>query len=361
MNSCLITLDSYCTIRCLWVTEAVPLTNATKWERINTCFKDGDFKNHILNENNIPITKKFIESVFKKYNFNHKVKNLDNFQLAMIHVSYLEKEYITEKTAKMLKDVIPISKKDITRAMPLQKKNYGRLEYLGDSVIHAALARYLFDRFPEEGEGFLTKTRIKLEKDETLSKLSKKIDLGKYAVIARNIEQGGGRENNIHLTEDIFEAFIGALSLEIQPEECYQFIIKIIESEIDIAELINSENNYKDMLMHYFHQKIWGEPKYNEDVSKQKNTKDGCVEIRSYTTYIKDPTGKIIGIGEGNTKSKSEQSAAHNALYNLEAINDDDSDSDYYGELSDDESDNESDKDFEYVSSESDYFEEDLI
>jgi len=81
-----------------------------------------------------------------------------------------------------------------------------------------------------------------------------------------------------------------------------------------------------------------GEPKYYEDVSQQKNTKEGCVEIRSYTTYVKNPEGKIIGVGKGNSKPKSQQNSAHNALITLGVINEDvDSDSDYYGELSDSE------------------------
>lgn len=318
---------------------------ATQW------FKDGDFKNHILNEQNIPITKEFIEGVFKKYNFNHKVKNLENFQLAMIHISYLNRTTITEKTARMLKDVIPIPSNVKHLAMPLKDKDYGVLEFGGDAVIHMVIAWYLIRRYKSEGvdEGFLTKLRTKLEKDETLSKLSKILGLQKYAIIARNIEQANGRLDNVHLTEDIFEAFIGALMEEAGYDACEKFIISIIENEIDIAELIYHDDNYKDRLMQYFHKVKWSEPKYNEDVSQQKNTKEGCVEIRSYTTYVKNPDGNVIGVGIGASKPKSEQNAAYNSLVFLGAINeggDDDNDSDYYGEIVDDSD------------SDNDYFEE---
>jgi len=312
-------------------------------------FKDGDFKNHIINEKNIPITKKFIESIFKKYDINHKVKNLDNFQLAMVHISYLTKTTIPEKTARLLKDVIPISSKDKKYAMPLKDKDYGRLEFLGDAIIHSILARYLFDRYETENEGFLTKLRIELEKDETLSKISKKLGLQKYAIVARNIEQSDGRLNNVHLTEDIFEAFVGALSLECEYDKCKEFIISLIESEIDIAEIISTDNNYKHRLMQFYHKMKWGEPKYYEDISQQKNSKEGCLEIRSYTTYIKKPTGEIIGVGEGNSKQKSEKNAAYNALVELEVIKDEDDESDYYGEI---------DSCDELDSSDDDYFEE---
>jgi ribonuclease-3 len=316
-------------------------SNPSTW---TAWFKDGDFKNHIINENNIPITKEFIESIFKKYDFNHKVKNLELFQLAMVHISYLNRSTITEKTAKMLKDVIPISNKMKDKAMELKTKSYGVLEFHGDAVIHHILADYLVNRYPDEEEGFLTRLRTKLERDETLSYLSKQLGLHKYAIVARNIEQSGGRLTNVHLTEDIFEAFFGALSREVKYEKCSELFISIIEKELDISELIERDDNYKDQLMRVFHILKWNEPKYIEDKTQQKNTKEGCQEIRSFTTYVKNPTGEIIGVGVGNSKIKSEQNAAQQALLTLGKLKDNDNcDSDYYGELSDKESDNDSD------------------
>ena len=332
-------------------------------DKIDTCwFKDGDFNNHKLNENNMYITEKYIESIFKKYNLNHEVKNLEMFQLAMIHVSYLERATITEKTAKMLKDVIPITSDNRHLAMPLKKIHYGRLEYLGDAKIHDVLARYLYLRYPEEGEGFLTKLRTKLEKDTALFKLSHILGLPKYAIIARNMEQANARETNLHLAEDLFESFIGALSLELSHDKCDKFIMSIMETEMDIAELIHTDDNYKDQLMRHFHKLKLGDPKYEDDVSLQKNIKEGCIEIRSYTTYVKKTTGKIIGVGEGPTKAVSEQNAAYNSLVNIGVINEaDDEDSDYYGEESDcgDDSDDSDDSESDGSdNSESDYFEE---
>lgn len=325
-----------------------------------TWFKDGDFKNHILNENNKEITKKNIEKIFKKYNFDHKVQNLENFQLAMVHISYLNRTTITEKTARMLKDVIPIANKNKHLAMQLKEQDYGELEFLGDAVIHGVLAEYLKKRYGGQGEGFLTKLRTKLEKDETLSKISKLLGLQEFAIIARNIEQADGRETNVHLTEDIFEAFIGALKEETTWEQCEKFILSIMETEIDIAELINHDDNYKDRLMQHFHKVKWGEPKYYEDVSQQKTTKEGCVEYRSYTTYVKDPFDNIIGVGEGNSKPKSEQNSAYNSLIYLKVINEngDDNDSDYYGELNEDDNIDSDEFDSDEFESDSEYMEE---
>lgn len=301
-------------------------------------FKTNSFKLHILNEKNIPITKKFIEGVFKKYHFNHKVQNLEMFQLAMVHVSYLNRQTITDKTTRLLKDVNPINSDQIVQTFPLQDACYGRLEYKGDAVIHHIIADYLYERYPNEDEGFMTKLRTKLEKAETLSGLSKRLGLHKYAIIARNIEMSGGRMNNTHLTEDIFEAFFGALSLECSYENCATFFINIVEQELDIVEMIYNDDNYKDRLMQYYHKMKWSEPKYIENVC---NTPPALHELnmKLFSVHVKNPMGVIIGVGEGNTKSKAEQIAAREALVYLGVIKEEEEvdDNDYYGEMSDDE------------------------
>jgi dsRNA-specific ribonuclease len=160
----------------------------------NSWFKDGDFKNHILNEKNMIITEKFINKIFNKYNFDHKVQNLCNFQIAMTHVSYLNKTIVKDKTAKLLKDIEPISKENRLKSVPLQPRDYNTFEYYGDSVIHLILTQYLYQRYPGKDCGFLTKLRTKLEKAETLSYLSKICGFDNYVLIGRNMEQTNARE-----------------------------------------------------------------------------------------------------------------------------------------------------------------------
>jgi dsRNA-specific ribonuclease len=299
-------------------------------------FQEGDPKNHILNENNKPITADFINKIFKKYGLNHRVQNLDLFQLAMIHVSYMNRSTVTEKTARMLRDVIPIAQHKKHLAMNLKDKNYGTLEFLGDAKIHDILAEYLWERYDDtEDEGFMTKLRTKIEKSETLSELAKKINLHFYAVVARNIEQSGGRLYNAPLTEDLFESFVGALSREITFEELKKFIVNIIETELNISEMIYINDNYKDQLMQYFHQVKWGEPKYVEDIDLQRTVKEGCQEVKYFTIYVKNTQCEILGIGKGNSKIRADQNAAHDALINLEVLGNEDTSSEYYGELSD--------------------------
>lgn len=302
--------------------------NDEKMEKIDYSlwFKDNDFINHILNEKNILINNKFVNNIFKKYNLNYKVQNISNFQLAMIHISYLEKTILKDKTANLLKDISPISDIDRKKAIPLQKKDYSRLGHLGNAVIHLILTQYLCKRYSSKDQGFLTKLRTKLERADTQAYLAKQLDLHKYAVIARNMEQNNARILDANLTKGIFEAFIGSLSLELNYDACYEFLIVLIEKEIDFAELLGTDDNYKEKIMQYFHKMKWKDLKY-VDVKCD-------LELKKFIVHIQNQD-QIIGVGTGNTKNKAEQDAAHDALIKLNVIKNSDNTNDFYGEISD--------------------------
>lgn len=296
----------------------------------------------ILNEKNKLITNDFINKIFIKYKVNYKVTNIECFQKAMIHVSYLNNIIFNEKTTKLLKDVPPI---DINlNVLPLQKESYEKLEFLGDSYIHLIIASYLYKRYgTDTDEGFMTKLRTKIERGGTLSKLCKIIGLNEYAIFARNIELAGGRMNNNKIMEDIFEAFMGALGCEASYEICEMFFINLINDELNMAELIKLDDNYKELLMQYFHKvgfkttPIYQTVEIINDQSKRK-----------YKMCVKDPKNNIIGIGINFNKKSAEQTAAklaliyYNAIENINHHTDKDLpiDDNYYEDLSDDDNKN---------------------
>jgi dsRNA-specific ribonuclease len=166
-----------------------------------------------------------------------------------------------------------------------------------------------------------------LEKSHTLSEISHRIDLPKYAIIARNMEITNARYCNEHLAEDLFESFIGALSLEISFSKCKKFIINIIESELDIANMIYKDENYKDQLMKQYQKLKWAVPKYNDEEADLIN--------KHFVISVKDPDGHILGVGTSNTKSKASQIAAQNALIKLGIIKEEKQNDEIYGELDD--------------------------
>ena len=287
------------------------------------------YEPYVLNEKNKKIPKTVIENILGKYGLEHKVKKLNNFQIAMTHKSYLKSATVNEKSGKLLKELVPIDKKLIKTTLPLQETSYETLEFLGDAVIHLVLAEYLFQRYESKDPGFLTILRTKIEKGTTLNQLCRHIGLHEYAIIARNIEMSGGRSNNKNIMEDIFEAFMGALSLETSFENCRIFLVNLIDNQIDFADLINKEDNYKEMLMQYYHRcgyKTTPTYKQLESFDEKIVNIMGAQRIKKkFRMGAYDPENKLIGEGTASSKSVAEQLAAKQALLILGVLRTNDS------------------------------------
>jgi ribonuclease-3 len=122
-----------------------------------------------------------------------------------------------------------------------------RLEYLGDAVLSAIVAEYLFKTFPSKDEGFLTQMRSKIVNREQLNKL----------VIKLGIEQLIHLGNEYHaipknLYGDTFEALVGAIYLDKGYLVCKKVIInRVIKMHYDIDELISTRMNYKSLLLEW--------------------------------------------------------------------------------------------------------------
>lgn len=285
------------------------------------------YENHVLNEKNKFINKDIINNIFSENGLKHKVKKMENFQLAMIHKSYLTSVQINDKIIKIMKEITPLDQKFKSITIPLQENSYESLEFLGDAVIHLVLAKYLYTRYENKDPGFLTVLRTKIEKGETLNKLSRNIGLNEYAIFARNIEIAGGRYNNVNIMEDIFEAFIGALSLETTFENCEFFLKKILDKYIDFADMINTEDNYKEMLMQYYHKLGFKTTPFYKLLE--------TIEDKPRKKFIMgafDPDKNIIGKGTAISKTIATQLAAKNALIKFNVIknNEDSSDDEIY-------------------------------
>jgi ribonuclease-3 len=299
----------------------------TNNDNFNFNLSEDEIRDRLLNEKNIPITEDFINNIFKKVGFNHKVKNLANFQLAMIHSTYSEESITDTKIIKLLKDIPPINPKYKKTCIPLQKDSYERLEYLGDSILRHTIGKYLYIRYPNADAGFLTTNRSKMENTNALSDLARKFGLQNYAVIPRNMELLNARSSHAALTEDIFEAFIGALNLETDENKTLDFLWKVIEKELDLSEIIRTRNNYKDRLMQYFHKAY--EVKHDLQYYDQELlTDDGK---RRFKTIVKDKaTHEALGVGKGRSKKMSQQRAAKDALIKLELEGTNDTEDEYF-------------------------------
>ncbi|MDR0969762.1 MAG: ribonuclease III [Lentimicrobiaceae bacterium] len=122
-----------------------------------------------------------------------------------------------------------------------------RLEYLGDAILSAVVADYLFKKFPTKNEGFLTEMRARIVSRASLNKLSQK--LGFEQLLQYSFDH---RMRYKSLGGDAFEAFIGALYLDKGYARSYKIIInQIFKLHINLESLEHTEFNFKSRLLEW--------------------------------------------------------------------------------------------------------------
>lgn len=178
------------------------------------------------------------------------------------------------------------------------KESNERLEYLGDAILGAAVADFLFKKFPYKDEGFLTEIRSRLVNRESLNLLARKIGIGSIV----QFDQKNTQLQQVILGNTL-EAIVGAVYLDRGYLKCKQFVInKLITPHFDLEELVNSNSNFKSKLIE------WGQREGKEvrfeivSVQKGKLHKEFTAQV-----FVE---GEAIGTGYGNSKKKAEQDAA---------------------------------------------------
>jgi ribonuclease-3 len=279
------------------------------YNNINVLLKEDDLKNFFNNNGLNDIT----------YN------NINLYRTAFIHKSYCTMKNTDFKTSNL---------NCPSDCMPLQDMSYERLEFLGDAILNMIVANYLYFRFPDQNEGFLSKIRTRIVNGKMLGYLSNEIGFSKFAIISKQVEEANGR-NNYKIMEDIFEAFIGALYTDFQTKDdkislpshiklepltgagyyiAERWIIYIIENYIDFSELIIQKTNYKDMLVAYMQHNLQDTPKFCE---LSIITKDS---MKVFNYCVKNRMNDIIATATGISKRDAENNVSKEALI-------------YYGEI----------------------------
>ncbi len=323
-----------------------------------------DNKKYLVKREN-PINKlltvEAIETIMRSNGLDLPVNDIRIYQTAFVHRSYLKTRHNPEKhdsSCVILQDVC--------------NETY---EYAGDTILNSVIGTYLYGRYYDQNEGFLTKTRTKMVRGTTLGELAKRIGFPEWIVISQHVENENGRYN-VRILEDLFEAFIAAIYLDNGSEPisdawfsnmkkykvlmekcitleksiaqnpspatlkeyvsynqelrnitnslfcnrsngylyCQKFIINAYERHIDISRLIAQDDNYKDQLQHYF-QKI-GDTFPTWPVIKE----EGKTNNRWHTVGVRDRYGNLIGVAKSRKKTDAEQLASLDALIHLGVI-----------------------------------------
>ncbi len=181
--------------------------------------------------------------------------------------------------------------------------NYERLEFLGDAMLGAVIAAFLYKKAPKESEGYLTQMRSKIVNRTHLNKLGK--DFGLIRFVKSNVEDNNVGDN-IH--GNIFEALIGAIYLDKGYATCEKFIFdKVIDPYIDLVRLEGKITSYKGVIIEWCQkQKI----KYSFSSSQDTGTE----EVKHFSIKLKID-GKIISKGRDTSKKRAEEKAAKRAYF----------------------------------------------
>lgn len=228
-------------------------------------------------------------------------KNLENYRRALVHKSL--NKYIKHT----LDQGLPVCSYMVDGKVPSSNE---RLEFLGDSVFNLIVGEYLFEKYPDKDEGFLTRLRTKIVRDTHCVKFSKLIGIGNYVLTGAVFKKDGICSVNDKLLEDAFEAFLGAIYLDLGFTFARGFVIKLIDKYVDLNELLQ-DDNYKDVLMRYTQTKGIELPEY------KLLLQEGPPHKRIFTIQVIlviDNKKHTMGIGKGMNKKEAEQEAAMNTL-----------------------------------------------
>lgn len=188
------------------------------------------------------------------------------------------------------------------------KKDYERLEFMGDAVLQLYVSEFLFNLFPDVPEGTLTTLRSKLVREESLARFSRELGLGELLYLGVGEERSGGRERESVLA-NIFESFIGALYLDCGHDEVLKILQQTIFKHINDLDY-DDITDYKTTL---------------QELIQADQRRTVTYELLETSGPSNAPEFKVavmmddmcLGVGKGTSKKRAEQQAAKDALNKL--------------------------------------------
>jgi len=194
-----------------------------------------------------------------------------------------------------------------TLILPHGKKvNNERLEYLGDAILDAILSDYLFEKFPDANEGFMTKIRSRIVNREVLNELAMSMGINK--ILISKVSTAHSTKN---LYGDAFEALIGSVFIDKGFKKTKKLFIKnVLNKYLDLNEIIRTDSDYKSLVFEWV-QKHKSNLIFTYNEEYDFNLKKSVFS----TTLIIDK--EEMGVGQGASKKEAEQEAACRAWSQL--------------------------------------------
>lgn len=194
-----------------------------------------------------------------------------------------------------------ITHRSIAYSTPKEFSNE-RLEFLGDAILDAVIAEFLFGKFPDQDEGYLTKVKSKVVSRKTLSDIGEELELRKI------LRYNRGRSINLTSLEgNAFEAIIGAIYLDSDFATTKKIIHHhIFRKYVDLNKILEEEIDFKSKLF------IWSQKRrlQLEFVVLREENVHGTWK---YEVMVQI-NGTNYGMGAGASKKVAEQAASRETL-----------------------------------------------
>lgn len=192
-------------------------------------------------------------------------------------------------------------------AREVKQPSNERLEFLGDSVLGAIAAAWLYERFPDEPEGELTLRKAWIVNDAQLARTARRLGLSQLVLLGTGMRNAGGQEN-ASILADAFEAFVGALFQRYGIERARRFIVREhVERREHQTEVVLDP---KTRLQHHAQAHLGGTPAYHDESR-------GTPQRPEFRSRV-EVNGSTLGAGTGTSKKIAQQAAALDALRSVE-------------------------------------------
>jgi len=185
-------------------------------------------------------------------------------------------------------------------------ETYERLEFLGDTILDLVISEHLFELYPEENEGFLTKLRAKLVRGETLAHIARQMRVNELLEVGTRAEVQK-IEFSKSVLADVFEALVAAIYLTKGYTFTRDYVLAIYSGQIDLKKIESKVENHKSVLMELMQSRKMPLPEY-EIVSEEGPGHDKTFEVAVRVN------GELMGKGRGKNKKEAEQQAAKEAF-----------------------------------------------
>ncbi len=183
------------------------------------------------------------------------------------------------------------------------RKDYEKLEFLGDAVLELAVSDYLYRHFPRLNEGELTRMRSNIVRTEGFSEFAIECGFPEEINLGKGEEKAGARKRKT-LLEDVFEAFNGALFLD-QGMQAVQHFLHLTVYPLIAEGDFNASRDYKTELQERL--QVNGPVKIEYQVISEDESKP------SFKVQLL-VNGEKVSEGQGRNKKAAEQQAAQAAL-----------------------------------------------